>query len=101
MEQHGWTIPGHGTEPYSIRFGLEPSSLYGPLARNGQCGAALGYSERALRLGTQDALKFFHRGMIESCLGHQADAKAWFRKTLALNPQFSVIWSPVAAKLAP
>src|SRR5581483_8742191 len=32
------------------------------LARNGRCGAALPYSRAALHLGTQDALKFFHRG---------------------------------------
>ena len=39
------------------------------LARNGRCAEALPYSRRALRLGTHDALKFFHRGMIERCLG--------------------------------
>ena len=44
------------------------------LARNGRCGEALGYSKQALRLGTKDALKFFHRGMIERCLGHDAAA---------------------------
>jgi tetratricopeptide (TPR) repeat protein len=69
------------------------------LARNGQCAEALPYSRRALRLGTQDALKFFHRGMIERCLGHPS-AKAWFRKALALNPQFSILWSPVARRYA-
>jgi tetratricopeptide (TPR) repeat protein len=70
------------------------------LERNGRCGEALGYSKLALHLGTQDALKFFHRGMIERCLGHSADAKRWFRRALALNPQFSVIWSPVARRYA-
>ena len=28
-----------------------------------------------------------------------ADARAWFRKALALNPQFSIRWSPLAAKV--
>ena len=46
------------------------------LARNGQCGAAVPYSRHALRLGTQDAAKFFHRGMIERCLGHGAAAQS-------------------------
>jgi tetratricopeptide (TPR) repeat protein len=70
------------------------------LARNGRCAEGLGYSERSLRLGTQDALKFFHRGMIERCLGHTGDAKTWFRRALSLNPHFSVIWSPVARSFA-
>jgi tetratricopeptide (TPR) repeat protein len=70
------------------------------LARNGQCTRALAYSQQALRLGTQDALKFFHRGMIERCLGNGAQARAWFRRALALNPHFSVLWSPVAGRYA-
>ena len=68
------------------------------LARNGRCTEALPYSKRALRLGTRDALKFFHRGMIERCLGHRA-ARAWFRRALALNPDFSLLWAPVARRL--
>ena len=45
------------------------------LARTGHCGEALRYSRRALRLGTRDALKYFHRGEIERCLGHRAAAR--------------------------
>ena len=67
------------------------------LARNGRCAAALPYSQQALRLGTQDALKFFHRGMIERCLGHDGGrAATWFQRALALNPHFSILWAPVA-----
>jgi tetratricopeptide (TPR) repeat protein len=70
------------------------------LVRNGHCGEALRYSKRALRLGTLDAPKFFHRGMIERCLGHDAVAKRWFRRALATNPHFSLLWSPVAERYA-
>ena len=70
------------------------------LARNGQCAEALPYSRSALRLGTQDALKFFHRGMIERCLGHAGEARTWFRRALALNPHFSLLWAPVAQRYA-
>jgi tetratricopeptide (TPR) repeat protein len=70
------------------------------LARNGRCGEALGYSRHALRLGTLDALKFFHRGMIERCLGNRAEARAWFGRALRLNPRFSVLWAPVARRYA-
>ena len=66
------------------------------LARNGRCAEALGYSRHGLRLGTQDALKFFHRGWIEACLGHTGAARAWYRRALDLNPQFSLLWAPVA-----
>jgi tetratricopeptide (TPR) repeat protein len=66
------------------------------LAGNGRCGEALGWSRRALRLGTLDALKLFHRGMIERCLGHHAAADAFLRRALALNPHFSIVWAPVA-----
>jgi tetratricopeptide (TPR) repeat protein len=56
------------------------------LARTGRCGEALGFSKRALRLGTLDAPKFFHRGVIERCLGHEAAARQWFARACATNP---------------
>ena len=70
------------------------------LARTGHCGEALHYSKRSLRLGTLDSLKLFHRGMIERCLGHRADARKWFARALALNPHFSLLWAPVAGRYA-
>jgi tetratricopeptide (TPR) repeat protein len=66
------------------------------LARNGRCNEALAYAKSALRLGTRDALKLFHRGMIERCLGRRAAGDAYLHRALALNPHFSVLWSPVA-----
>lgn len=68
------------------------------LARNGRCGEALAYSMRSLRLGTNDALKYFHRGWIEACLGNRAAAAVWYRRALALNPRFSILWAPIARK---
>jgi tetratricopeptide (TPR) repeat protein len=68
------------------------------LARTGQCTEARAYSNRALRLGTKDAAKYFHRGMIERCLGRPAAARTWFSRALATNPHFSLIWAPVALK---
>jgi tetratricopeptide (TPR) repeat protein len=70
------------------------------LERNGRCVEALSYSKHALRLGTQDALKLFHRGMVERCLGHTHAARAWFRRAVSLNPHFSVLWGPIARRLA-
>ncbi len=70
------------------------------LERNGDCREAQHFSRLALRLGTRDAGKYFHRGMIERCLGNSAESKVWFSRALALNPHFSVLWAPVARRLA-
>lgn len=81
------------------RPGIEADAVLAwALARTGRCGEALRYSRRALRLGTLDAPKFFHRGQIERCLGRDEAARGWFRKALALNPHFSLRWAPVARR---
>jgi tetratricopeptide (TPR) repeat protein len=68
------------------------------LTRTGHCEEALTYSKRALRLGTREASFFFHRGMIERCLGEQAGAREWFARALEQNPHFSLLWAAVARK---
>jgi tetratricopeptide (TPR) repeat protein len=68
------------------------------LARDGKCRQALHYSERALRLGTKDPVKDFHRGWIAACLGNRGEARVFYRRALALNPEFSILWAPVARK---
>ena len=68
------------------------------LARNGRCDEGVRYSKQALRLGTRDATFFFHRGMIERCLGRTAEARSWFARALEQNPHFSLLWAPVARK---
>jgi tetratricopeptide (TPR) repeat protein len=70
------------------------------LARNGRCEEAIVYSRRALRLGSLDASKFFHRGMIERCLGRNDAARRWFGKAIDTNPHFSLVWAPVARRYA-
>ena len=67
------------------------------LFRAGECDEARIHSAHALRLGTLDALLYFHRAMIERCLG-SVSARAWFQRTLALNPHFSILWAPAARK---
>jgi tetratricopeptide (TPR) repeat protein len=66
------------------------------LYKNGRCGEALAHSERAHRLGTRDALKTFHRGMIELCLGRDTAGRASLARALELNPHFSLLYAPVA-----
>jgi hypothetical protein len=45
-----------------------------------------------------DALKLFHRGMIERCLGDRAASHSDLAHALSLNPHFSILWAPVARK---
>ena len=77
-------------------------SIYGDdalawaLARAGRCNEALEWSRRSLRLGTNDPLLFFHRGFAEGCAGNDAALRTWYTRALALNPEFSVRWAPVA-----
>lgn len=81
-------------------------SIYGDdvlawaLARDGRCREALPYSKRSLRLGTKDASLYFHRGMIERCLGRDAEAGRWFARALETNPSFSLIWADTARRYA-
>ena len=77
---------------------LGDDTLAWALARGGRCTEALTWSKRAMRLGTRDSLFDFHRGAIEQCLGNAAVARSWFARALALNPNFSVRFAPLARR---
>ena len=88
-------------EAYARAPSIDAEDVLGwALLRNGDCRRAQWHARRSLRLGTHDALKEFHRGMIERCLGHPGSARAWFHRALALNPQFSLLWAPLARRYA-
>jgi tetratricopeptide (TPR) repeat protein len=70
------------------------------LYKTGRCSEALARSDQALRLGTQDALMLFHRGMIERCLGEQRPARADFARALRINPSFSLLYAHEAKEYA-
>jgi tetratricopeptide (TPR) repeat protein len=80
-------------------------SIYGDdalgwaLARAGRCREAIPWLDRSLRLGTRDALLYFHRGYAERCAGDAAGGRAWLTRALDLNAAFSVRWAPVARAL--
>ncbi len=77
-------------------------SIYGDdavgwaLARAGSCAEALPFAERALRLGTKDPNLVFHLGYAEGCAGNPGAQRREYGRALALNPEFSVRWAPVA-----
>jgi tetratricopeptide (TPR) repeat protein len=85
---------------YEMRKSIEAEDVLGwALYENGRCAEARTHSVRALRLGTRDALKLFHRGMIERCLGRRAAAESFLARALATNPHFSLLYAPVARQL--
>lgn len=68
------------------------------LYQTGNYDEAKTYSEKALQLGTKDALKLFHAGMIAYRLGENAQAQEYLQQALAINPHFSILYSDEARK---
>jgi hypothetical protein len=66
------------------------------LIRNGRCKEAIPYSSQALRF--PDGHRYFHRAMIERCLGREAEAQRLFRIALETDPNFSPIWASYARR---
>lgn len=69
------------------------------LYANGRPSEALPYANRALRLGTRSAQFYFHRGMIERALGMKESAMRDLARALDINPHFSILWAPRAARI--
>ena len=69
------------------------------LYKTGGYQEAQKYSDQALQLGTKDALKLFHAGMIALKLGDQAKAREYFEQALAINPHFSVLYADEARRI--
>lgn len=84
-------------EAYRERRSIEAEDVLAwALYKNGRCDEAQRHSVAALRLGTRDALKLFHRGLIEFCLGEQTRGRAFISRALAVNPHFSLLYAPAA-----
>jgi len=54
------------------------------------------YSQMALHLGTKDALKFFHAGMISYQMGERDQARQYLEEAISINPYFSLLYAPEA-----
>jgi tetratricopeptide (TPR) repeat protein len=96
--EHGIDLRGSlglARRGYAQRPGTEASEVLSwALVRNGECNEAVRYSNQAL--GFPDGHRYFHRGMIESCLGRKARAQRLFRQALDTDPNFSPIWARFA-----
>lgn len=68
------------------------------LYKNGSYEEAKKYSIKSLELGTRDANRLFHAGMIFGAAGEKAKAKEYLQQVADLNPNFSIIYEELAAK---
>lgn len=66
------------------------------LYRNGQADEATIYMDEALRLGTRDALLYYHAGMIALAQDDQMAARHYLQTALQINPHFSPLEAPKA-----
>jgi tetratricopeptide (TPR) repeat protein len=84
---------------FEIRHDVYTSdALAWALLKNGQAAKARDEMERALRMGTKDAMMEYHAGMIYAALGDKAKAETHLARALAVNPKFHVVFAPDAEK---
>lgn len=94
---HDIDIPGALTrarDGYRARPSIHGADVLAwSLYKAGQPQEAEGYAREALRLGTKDALKLFHAGMIARALGKNDEARDYLEQALTINPNFSLRFS--------
>jgi len=84
-------------EAYANRPSIHAADVLAwALYKAGKYKEAKSYSQEALRLGTKDALKLFHAGMIAYRLGENVQAQEYLKQALTINPHFSVLYSDEA-----
>lgn len=68
------------------------------LYKTGNYSEAKKYSDESLRLGTKDALKYFHAGMIAHALHNDRQASQYLEDALTINPHFSILYAGEARR---
>jgi len=64
---------------------------------NGRDAEALAQSDKALSTGMDNAVFYYHRGIIELALGHHDEARVALEQALSINPHFNPLSAPIAA----
>jgi tetratricopeptide (TPR) repeat protein len=99
---HNRNLPGALTlaqKELEVRHDIYTSdALAWVLLKNNRPAQAKIEMDRALRLGTVDAMLEFHAGMIDANLGDAASAKRHLERALAINPHFHVLFAQQAVK---
>ena len=87
----------HARQAYANRPTIYGADALGwALYQTGHADEAKPWASKALGLNTQDALLWFHAGMIDARLGNRAAAREELAHALQLNPYFSLLWSDAA-----
>jgi len=87
----------HGATGIRARPFVEMDDAYAwALHVNHRDAEALDWENKAMGLGTRNALFFFHRGLIEESLGNPADARSDLLQAVRINPFFSPVRAPAA-----
>ena len=68
------------------------------LYKNGRISEAVANAENALKMGTQDAMLFYHAGMIYAKAGDSVRSRQFLKKALALNPHFHPLFAKTATQ---
>ena len=69
------------------------------LFKNGRLDEAAQASEQALKLGTPEAIFYYHAGMIAAAQGSNAQAKTYLTTALELNPHFDFSQAQIAREI--
>jgi len=89
----------HAREQMTRRGSIKAADVLAwTLFKSGDAAGAHAAMQQALRLGAQDALMFFHAGMIANRLGDAASARDYLSRALVLNPAFSLLHADEARK---
>ena len=79
---------------FEVRHDVYTSdALAWALLKNGQPVKAKDDMERALRMGTKDALMEYHAGLIYAALGDTAKSEMHLERALKVNPNFHVMFA--------
>jgi tetratricopeptide (TPR) repeat protein len=66
------------------------------LYKNGRYQEAALDMDRAMKLGTREALLYYHAGMIAEAMGEYPRAKDMLTRALSINPHFDLLQARVA-----
>jgi tetratricopeptide (TPR) repeat protein len=66
------------------------------LYKNGRYQEAAEAMTQAMKLGTRDALLYYHAGMIYKALGNPERAQAMLKEAMSINPHFDLLQARIA-----